>query len=60
MTAKELISDVLIVAGAASIGWGLWQIFPPATWLFEGSVALWFGWMLGTSPPPAPRHVEVR
>ena len=40
-------SDVLMVAGLASVCYALWQIWVPLAWLFGGIVLFLFGVILG-------------
>ena len=37
---KPDIKDVMAVAGTASIGWGLWQIWPPLAFVVVGGILL--------------------
>jgi hypothetical protein len=34
------IQDLLFFGGVACVGVGLWQIYPPATWLFCGGALI--------------------
>lgn len=36
----KLLPDVLLVAGAAGIGYGAWLIFPPAGYIVGGALAI--------------------
>jgi hypothetical protein len=47
LTLRELISDLLLIAGVAAVGFGFWQVFPPSTWIFCGASAITYGWLLG-------------
>jgi hypothetical protein len=47
LTPRELVSDALCIAGAASIAWGLWHLWPPGAWIFGGTLSLVYGVLLG-------------
>ena len=34
----EVVRDAVLLAGLGSISFGLWQIYPPACWIFLGAV----------------------
>ena len=34
----EVVRDSFLLAGVASIAFGLWQIYQPSAWIFLGSV----------------------
>lgn len=34
----EVVRDSVLLAGVASITFGLWQIYQPSAWIFLGSV----------------------
>ena len=34
----EVVRDTILLAGVAAITFGLWQWYPPAAWIFGGSV----------------------
>ena len=34
----EVLRDAVLLAGVGSISFGLWQIYPPASWIFSGAV----------------------
>jgi hypothetical protein len=40
---KQLFWDALAVAGLASVGYGLWAIYPPLAWIVLGAFALALG-----------------
>lgn len=37
---KPDAKDIMAVAGTASIGWGLWQVYPPAALVVVGVILL--------------------
>ena len=44
---KGLISDAFLLAGAVSIGYGLWQYSPPSAFIFGGFLSMGYGVLLG-------------
>lgn len=38
--------DLLALVGLAMVGYGLWQIWPPLSWIVMGGVALWVALLL--------------
>ncbi len=46
---RGAVSDVLILAGAGSLGWFCWLIWPPGVWVWAGVVAMGYGWRLGVA-----------
>lgn len=34
------LDDLMLLAGVASICFGLWQIYPPAAWIFCGAALI--------------------
>jgi uncharacterized membrane protein YesL len=37
------LNALLIVIGIAAIAYGLWQVFPPAAYMFVGASLIWMG-----------------
>ena len=46
---RGAFSDVLILAGAVSLGWFCWLTWPPGLWAYVGLVAMGYGWRLGVA-----------
>ncbi len=42
-----ITSQLICVTGTAAIGYGLWQIYPPLTWLAVGGFVCWMGVLMG-------------
>lgn len=42
----EQIPDATLVAGAAAVSYGVWQIYVPAGWIVGGMLLLAGGWLL--------------
>lgn len=42
-TADRFVSFVVAAGGVTAIGYGLWQVYPPATWIFCGAIAVIVG-----------------
>jgi len=40
---RGLIADLLVIGGAALVGWGLWMIYPPLGLIWGGGVLLAIG-----------------
>ena len=40
---KKLIPDLLVVAGAAGVSYGAWEIFPPFGYIVAGAFAIYAG-----------------
>jgi hypothetical protein len=40
---RGLITDLLVISGAALVGWGLWMIYPPLGPIWAGGVLLAIG-----------------
>lgn len=40
------VKDLVVFSGVGATGYGLWQVYPPATWVFVGIVLLGFGILL--------------
>ena len=47
MNAREIVSDLLILAGTGGAGFGIWQVYPPAAWVAVGTTAAVYGFFLG-------------
>mgnify|MGYP003625047643 CR=1 FL=1 len=37
------LNGLLVVSGIGSIAYGLWQVFPPAAYVFVGAALIWMG-----------------
>ena len=46
---RAAVSDVLILAGAAALGWFLWVTWPPGVWAWGGLAVMGYGWRLGVA-----------
>jgi hypothetical protein len=46
---KALVSDALILAGAGTLGWFAWEVWPPAVLLWGGLVTMAYGIKLGVA-----------
>lgn len=43
---RDAVQDVCGFGGIAAVAWGLWQVWPPAMWLWLGAVLLTLsGWV---------------
>jgi hypothetical protein len=49
--AREILSDLFLVAGTGSAGFGAWHLGEPFAWIFGGLVAMGFGYRLGRRGP---------
>ena len=47
--AAGLLPDALLVAGAAAVSWGVWQMHQPSGVIVGGMFMLGAGWMLARS-----------
>ena len=47
LTALELVSDVLLLAGACSMVWGAWQAYPPGAYMLGGAFGVTAGFLIG-------------
>lgn len=43
---KLLLSDLLLVAGAASVTYGAWLVYPPAGYIVGGAMGVYAGMRL--------------
>lgn len=39
-TVDKLVTAAILFAGLGAIGFGLWQVYAPAAWIFGGAVAV--------------------
>ena len=46
MTFLATLATAMELAGACAIGYGLWLMFPPATFLFGGTALIFGGYVL--------------
>ncbi|POP53074.1 hypothetical protein [Zhongshania marina] len=37
------LNGLLVVIGIAAIAYGIWQVFPPASYVFVGAALIWMG-----------------
>lgn len=54
-TLPGLLRDLTGLAGAASVAYGAWQVYPPAGPIVGGGLAIFAAWRL-SSAPPAPER----
>jgi hypothetical protein len=47
MSAREAISDLLVMSGFSSIVFGAWLIYEPSAYLIGGALAGAAGWLIG-------------
>jgi hypothetical protein len=47
--ARDIVPDVLLVGGAASVAYGAWLTFPPAGFVLAGLFAMYAGLKLARS-----------
>lgn len=53
-TLPGLLRDLTGLAGAASVAYGAWQVYPPAGWIVGGGLALIAAWRLVPREPETP------
>lgn len=41
---RELLADLVVLAGIAGAVFGVWQIWPPAAWVVGGAALAFAGW----------------
>lgn len=53
MTAREVLSDLLLLAGAASTTYGVSLVFEPALWIVGGAWCVVISYGFERATPPA-------
>ena len=41
--ARQSINAVFVLGGLASVGFGAWQVYPPAAYMVVGAVVIYMG-----------------
>lgn len=41
--AQRSLSSVFVLTGLGGVGYGTWQIYPPAAFIIVGGLVLWMG-----------------
>jgi hypothetical protein len=44
---REIVSDLVLLVGAASVTWGVWQWSPPAAHVVAGLAVIGLGYLIG-------------
>lgn len=53
------VVDYLVTGGLAALGWGLWQVYPPAALIVVGGLLFGLGvHLLGARHPQGPRRPD--